>query len=56
MNECLEARPSLLPMLMDILLRFRLKKVVLISDIEKAFLNVSISPEQRDFFEVFVGG
>ena len=49
LNECLEAGPSLLPMLMDILLRFRLKKVVLISDIEKAFLNVSISPEQRDF-------
>ena len=45
LNECLEAGPSLLPMLMDILLRFRLKKVVLISDIEKAFLNVSISPE-----------
>ena len=34
---------------MDILLRFRLNEVGLISDIEKAFLNISVSPEQRDF-------
>ena len=30
-------------------MRFRLKNVVLMSDIEKAFLNVSIDPEQRNF-------
>eukprot|EP00112_Aurelia_sp_Birch-Aquarium-sp1_P017158 Seg3959.1 transcript_id=Seg3959.1/GoldUCD/mRNA.D3Y31 product="ATP-dependent DNA helicase tlh1" protein_id=Seg3959.1/GoldUCD/D3Y31 len=49
LNECMHAGPSLLPNLMDILLRFRLNKVGLISDIEKAFLNISVSPEQRDF-------
>ena len=49
MNECLEAGPSLLPMLMDVLFRFRLKKVVLITDIEKAFLNVSRGGSSKNF-------
>ena len=49
LNDCMHAGPSLLPNLMDILLRFRLQRVGLISDIEKAFLNISISPEQRNF-------
>ena len=49
LNECLNAGPALLPMLVDILMRFRLNKVVLLGDIEKAFLNVSIDPSQRDY-------
>ena len=49
LNDCMHAGPSLLPKLMDILLRFRLKRVGLISDIEKAFLNISITPDQRNF-------
>ena len=49
LNDCMHAGPSLLPNLMDILLRFRLNRVGLISDIEKAFLNISINPEQRNF-------
>ena len=49
LNDCMHAGPSLLPNLMDILMRFRLNKVGLISDIEKAFLNISVSPDQRDF-------
>ena len=55
LNDCLYPGPSLLPQLVDILMRFRLKKVVLMSDIEKAFLNVSIDPEQRNFLR-FLGG
>ncbi len=39
LNDCLYAGPSLTPLIFDILL----------SDIEKAFLNVSITPEDRDF-------
>ena len=31
-------------------LRFRAKDIVLISDIEKAFLQVSVAPEQRNYF------
>ncbi len=49
LNDCLYAGPSLLPSLFDILMRFRIKKTVLLSDIEKAFLNVSIDPSQRDY-------
>ena len=48
-NDVLDPGPSLLPLLYDILLRFRAGKVVLIGDIEKAFLNISIAPEHRDF-------
>ena len=49
LNDVLDPGPSLLPLLYDILLRFRVGKVVLIGDIEKAFLNISIAPEHRDF-------
>ena len=49
LNECLNACPILLPMLIDILMCFRLNRVVLLSDIESAFLNVSIDPDQRDY-------
>ena len=36
------------PLLFDILLRFRENKVALVGDIEKAFLNIEIIPEDRD--------
>ena len=49
LTDCMHAGPSLLPNLMDILLRFRLKRVGLISDIEKAVLNISITPDLRNF-------
>ncbi len=49
LNDCLYAGPPLLPLLSDILMRFRNNKVVLLSDIEKAFLNVSIGSTQRDY-------
>ncbi len=48
LNDCLEPGPNLAPLIFDILLRFRTHKIALIGDIEKAFLNISISPEQRD--------
>ena len=49
LNDCLYVGPSLLPLLFDILLRFRLHRIALVADIEKAFLNISISEEDRDF-------
>ena len=49
LNDCLYVGPSLLPLLFDILLRFRLYRIALVADIEKAFLNISISEEDRDF-------
>ena len=39
------------PLLYNILLRFRIHKTALMADIEKAFLNISIVPEHRDFLQ-----
>ena len=39
LNDCLLSGPALTPLLFDILLRFRLPKIALIGDLEKAFLN-----------------
>ena len=33
---------------MDIIMRFRIHKVTLTADVEKAFLIISISPQDRD--------
>ena len=49
LNDCLHKGPSLTPLLFDILLRFREKRVALIGDIEKAFLNIEVDKEDRDF-------
>ena len=49
LNDCLHIGPSLNPLLFDILLRFRVHEVALTADIEKAYLNVEIDPEHRNF-------
>ena len=49
LNDCLHKGPSLNPLLFDILLRFREKRVALIGDIEKAFLNIEVDKRDRDF-------
>ncbi len=48
LNDCLHVGPSLTPMIFDVLLRFRANNVALVGDIEKAFLNIEIHPEDRD--------
>ena len=48
LNECLHAGPSLIEHITDILLRFRIHRVALIGDIEKAFLMVGINESDRD--------
>ena len=48
LNDCLHAGPSLLPKIVDILIRFRFHKVALVSDVEKAFHQVLIAPNDRD--------
>ena len=40
--------PSLSPLLVDIMLRFRIFQVALVGDLEKAFLNVSVHPDDRN--------
>ena len=39
LNHCLETGPNTLPQIIDILLRLRLNKIALISDIKQAFLS-----------------
>ena len=52
LNDCLYTGPKFGQNIMDILLRFRVHKVALSADIEKAFLMVPVAEEDR---EVFVG-
>lgn len=47
-NSCLEQGPNLMPLLFDILLRFRQRPIAMAADIEKAFLMVEIDPSDRD--------
>ena len=48
LNDCLHVGPPLTPLLYNILLRFRENRVILVEDIEKAFLNVEVDKEDRD--------
>ncbi|XP_065665416.1 uncharacterized protein LOC136086850 [Hydra vulgaris] len=48
-NDCLHSGPSLITLLNGVLILFRVNKIALIADIEKAFLNISISEKHRDF-------
>ena len=48
LNDCLHVGPALWPLLCDILIRFREKRVALVGDIEKAFLNVEVKLRDRD--------
>ena len=48
LNDCLHVGPSLNPLLFDILVRFRQKRIVLIANIEKAFLNVEVDKVDQD--------
>lgn len=48
LNECMETGPNLLPNLVEILVRFRRRPVALVADIQKAFLQIEVKPEDRD--------
>ena len=43
LNNCLEAGPWLNPLLFDILLRFRKRRVAIVADIEKACLRARLA-------------
>ena len=48
LNECLYRGPVILEDLRWLLLRFRMKRIGIIADIEKSFLQVAIQPKERD--------
>ena len=49
LNECVEKGPNLIELITSNLLRFREGKIGVISDIKKAFLQISIDAKDRDF-------
>ena len=48
LNECLHRGLMILPDLCGLLMRFRLHLVVILADIEKAFLQIVIKDDERD--------
>ncbi|GFU65289.1 integrase catalytic domain-containing protein [Trichonephila clavipes] len=52
-NDCLLKGPNLIELITDILDRFRMYPIGLSADIEKAFLQISVTPEHRDFLRFF---
>ena len=48
LNNCLEVRPPLQPMIFDILIRNRLKLLCITGDIQKAFFQIKVDPRDGD--------
>ncbi|KAL6739972.1 hypothetical protein Aduo_013366 [Ancylostoma duodenale] len=48
LNDCLHSGPAILADLVGILLRSRLASLLLVSDVEKAFLQIRLQRSQRD--------
>ncbi|XP_071052941.1 uncharacterized protein [Onthophagus taurus] len=49
LNDCLEKGINLIELIPDVLLRFRIERVGVTSDIRKAFLQISLNVRDRDF-------
>ena len=49
LNDMLDPGPCLLLHIFDILQRFRLWKIGIVADVKKAFLQIAIDEDQRDF-------
>ena len=48
LNDCLHTGPNYIPLLFDVLVRFRSYPIAIVADIEKAFLMIHIAKEDRD--------
>ena len=48
LNDCLHAGPKFDQNIFDLLMRFRIHKVAITADVEKAFLMISVSEPDRD--------
>ena len=49
LNDCLHVGPPLAPLMFDVLVRSREHKVALVGDIQKAFLQIEVNPEDRNY-------
>ena len=54
LNDCLSAGPSLVPILVQILLRLRCLRFVCAGDMSKAFLCIKLSDEDGDVTRFFM--
>ena len=52
LNDCLEKGPNLTPLIFNVLLKFRTHKIGITSDVEKAFHQIIINPEDRDMLRM----
>ena len=52
-NECLEKGPNLISLISSTLLRFREGKLGVVADVKKAFLQISLNKNDRDFLRFF---
>ena len=50
-NGCMYTGPALQPLFWDILIRARMSPYLLLGDIQKAFLQISVNSENRDAFQ-----
>ena len=48
LNDCLETGPNYIPHLFSMMVKFRVHRVALVADIEKAFLMIGINERDRD--------
>lgn len=53
LNQCLVKGPNLIELIPDILDKFRFFPVGVSADIEKAFLQLGISPKDRDYLRFY---
>ncbi|XP_035229049.1 uncharacterized protein LOC118201122 [Stegodyphus dumicola] len=51
LNNCLEKGPNLLELVPKLIMQFRKKDIGITSDIKKAFLQISLNPEDREYFK-----
>ncbi|XP_060601699.1 uncharacterized protein LOC132754961 [Ruditapes philippinarum] len=49
LNECMYRGPVILQDICGMLIRFRIHRVAIVADIEKAFLQIGLQHDQRDF-------
>ena len=48
LNDCLHAGPKFNQRIFDLLMRFRVHRIAITADIEKAFLMISVARPDRD--------